>query len=161
MQNKLISHSLSTLRIIAISSLTIFTLYSLQAWVGPTLSAPNGNVGGPLTTSTTTQIKTGSLGLLDSLSIGKNLIVNGGFRFATTSAGLGKVLTSDASGNGSWTATSSLGISGGTLGASTAVVIGGQNDAGSGWNGSCPSGYVLTGMGLWSNTLHLQCAQFR
>ncbi len=110
MNNKIINHSLSTLRIVAISSLTIFTLYSAQAWVSPTVSAPNGNVGGPLTTATSTQIKTGSLGLLDSLSIGKNLIINGGFQFATTSAGVGKVLTSDASGNASWMSASGGGL---------------------------------------------------
>lgn len=115
MNNKIISHTLSTFRIIAISSLTIFTLYTVQAWVSPTVSAPNGNVGGPLTTATSTQIKTGSLGLLDSLSIGNNLIINGGFRL-TTGAASGTVLTSDANGNASWASSTGSGIGGGSFG---------------------------------------------
>ena len=99
MKNKFVHQSLSTIRIIAISSLTIFTLYTVQAWVAPTLSAPNGNVGGPLTTATTSQIKTGNLGLTGTL-------VSGGFQLLTglalTGNASGTVLTSDANGNASW-----------------------------------------------------------
>ncbi len=122
MKNKILTQFLSVFRIILISSLTIFTLYTVQAWIPPTLSAPNGNVGGPLTTSTPTQIKTGSLGLLDSLSIGKNLIINGGFQLATSSPGVGKVLTSDASGNARWATSTSGGcIIGPSVGRSNSV----------------------------------------
>ncbi len=101
MKNKIITQSLSTLRIILISSLTIFTLYTVQAWVSPTLSAPNGNVGGPLTTATSSQIKTGNLGLTGSLVVG-------GFQMLTGAA-TGSVLTSDANGNARWATSTSGG----------------------------------------------------
>lgn len=47
----------------------------VQAWSGPTQSAPNGNVAGPLTTSATQQSKTGNLILGNDLAVSRNAVL--------------------------------------------------------------------------------------
>ncbi|KKS91555.1 MAG: hypothetical protein UV65_C0003G0008 [Parcubacteria group bacterium GW2011_GWF2_43_11] len=63
--------------------------FYVVGWTEPTQAPPGGNVSAPLNTSSATQSKTGILELIGGLRL------PGG-------AGVGKVLTSDASGNVSW-----------------------------------------------------------
>ncbi len=74
------------------------------AWTGaPAGTPPANNVDAPVNVGNTIQLKAGSLGI-DGL-----LKAYTAFNFAP-GAGEGKILTSDAEGNASWTSTSSLGI---------------------------------------------------
>lgn len=51
-----------------------------EAWTNPSMSAPDGNVAGPLNTGSGTQTKAGSLGLQGSLAVG------GGVKVGTVTA---------------------------------------------------------------------------
>lgn len=66
----------------------------VYAWTGPTQAPPGGNVSAPINVGSASQAKTGAL------SIG-GLLQLGSFKM-TSGAGSNKVLTSDASGLGSW-----------------------------------------------------------
>lgn len=95
MKQKSFSETIVSLsRTVIISSITIFALYSVSAWTGPSSTAPAGNVSGPITTSGVDQAKSGGLGV-------GNFVATGLLRF-TNGAGAGKVLTSDAIGIASW-----------------------------------------------------------
>ncbi len=96
------------------------------AWTGPTQTAPNGNVPAPINVGDSTQYKIGALGVEGLIRAYSNLVVDGVLTASGTfripnGSGNGKVLTSDATGNASWTSTSSLGISGGNGGVSSFV----------------------------------------
>lgn len=52
-----------------------FGIQLVQAWTGPSQSAPNGNVAGPLTTSAGQQTKTGNLILGNDLAVSRNAVL--------------------------------------------------------------------------------------
>ncbi len=82
------------------------------AWTGaPEGTPPANNVDAPVNVGVATQLKSGALGIDGLFRSYGSAIFDGGVKISTGS-GLGKILTSDAAGNASWTSTSSLGISG-------------------------------------------------
>ncbi len=91
------------------------------AWTGaPEGTPPANNVDAPVNVGVVTQLKSGALGIDGLFRSYGSAIFDGGVKISTDS-GLGKILTSDAAGNASWTSTSSLGISGGNGGVSSFV----------------------------------------
>ncbi len=62
----------------------------VQAWTGPSQSAPNGNVSGPLTTSGVQQTKTGDLILGNDLAVSRNTVLGS---YVSTSNTLGLCLS--------------------------------------------------------------------
>lgn len=79
-------------------------------WTGPTATFPNGNVdapinvGGSLTSTIGDQVKIGSIWSKKSLGTDGGGYFGGILQIAGGSPGVGKVLTSDATGKGSWQA---------------------------------------------------------
>lgn len=69
------------------------SLQFVQAWTEPTQAPPGGNLGAPVNTGGSYQLKSGVLAVLG--------FVTNAFRMPT-GAQNGAVLTSDAAGNGSW-----------------------------------------------------------
>ncbi len=109
-------------KIILLAGILVGGAAYVKAWTGPTLSPPNGNISAPLNVGSSTQTKLGSLIVNAAtpiqnaigLTVFGNSIFNGNLQILNGTQGSGKVLTSDASGNTTWTATSSLGISSGS-----------------------------------------------
>jgi len=103
-------------------------LQFVRAWTEPAVAPPGGNVGAPINTGANTQwkgvlgdiTKMGSMGIWGSLE-------TYGFKMLT-GAGAGKVLTSDATGVGSWQ------TGGGGTPAGVISAFGGTN---------APAGYLL------------------
>lgn len=62
----------------------------VQAWTGPSMSAPNGNVAGPLTTSGVQQTKSGNLILGNDLAVSRNAVLGS---YVSTSNTLGLCLS--------------------------------------------------------------------
>ncbi len=76
------------------------------SWVGPTANPPAGNTDTPVNVGASTQYKIGALGIGGLFrAYGQTILatttINGDINIPT-GAGNGKVLTSDASGKGSW-----------------------------------------------------------
>ncbi len=126
-------------------ALSIFAVcFVVLAWTGPGLEPPGGNVPSALHTGTTGQVKDGPLGIEGVLHAYTNLIVDGDVGIGTTpgtkldvagtarmtgfqlgtSATAGRVLTTDASGVGTWQAAPSAPVTSvfGRTGAVTAAV---------------------------------------
>lgn len=125
-----------TLKTIILATLISFGLSYVYAWTAPTTTPPGGNVSAPINTGNNTQYKAGNLVLNDSttpfvnglivrygnVGIGTanpstkldvaGTIKTTGLQFSPTTAGIGKVLTSDASGNASWGATPQTRVTG-------------------------------------------------
>lgn len=59
--------------VVAIGMIIGLGLQFAQAWTNPTVSAPNGNVAGPITTGAVDQIKSAGLGLTGSLAVGNHV----------------------------------------------------------------------------------------
>lgn len=119
-----LTSSIFGLVVALVLGLGIQYVVAVGTWTAPTQTPPNGNVDAPINAGSSAQAKLGvlSLGKATTPTTGSTLDVNGIGLFQglitsafqlTTGAGAGKVLTSDANGVGSWTATSSLGLSGG------------------------------------------------
>ena len=167
---------ITTLVIGALIGASALSVLASGTWTGPTVLPPAGNVSAPLNIGALLQEKAGSLLLDGNLGVLGNLII------ATGSPAAGKVLTAlDANGIVTWTATSSLGIVGGSAGGSGGVLDyqlltqlttnaqGSQNGL------SCPSGkkvisgtclipagtvggpYYLQNMGIDSTGTTFQC----
>lgn len=83
----------------------------ISAWTGATTAAPTGNVSAPVNVGSLTQTKLGGLFLNTSstpvpigLEVFGQSIFNGKIQIADGTQGVGKVLTSDASGTATWVA---------------------------------------------------------
>jgi len=165
--NKNISFSSVVSTVIAV----IAVVSIASAWTEPAQNPPQGNVPAPLNVSNAGQLKEGGLiintggaatGLIvDKGNVGigtqtpaQKLDINGvvkmlGFSMST-SAGAGKVLTSDASGNGTWQDTAGGG-GGGTAIIATYTEGPYGCDNGNGPSGTviayCPSGWKAIGGG--------------
>ena len=105
-----------------------------STWVGPTATPPAGNTAIPLNVSSNNQDKAGGL------SIGGPLLVNGALQILSGTPGVGKVLTSNATGEATWQA--SAGGGGGSP-ATIYVDVSGKASC----TASCPSGKKVTGGG--------------
>ena len=57
-------------KVIALGVILGVGIQFAEAWTNPTVSAPGGNVAGPLNVGSSTQTKAGSLGILGSLAVG-------------------------------------------------------------------------------------------
>ncbi len=107
--NKFIKQTL-TLTIMAAVAIGISVTYA-ATWVGPTATAPNGNIEAPINASNNTQAKLGSL-ILNSntpvqnaigLTVFGTTLLNGNIQIATGSPSAGKVLTAvDSTGIATW-----------------------------------------------------------
>ncbi|MDO8241274.1 MAG: hypothetical protein Q7T51_04835 [Candidatus Moranbacteria bacterium] len=86
-----------------------------NAWVAPSATPPGGNLGAPINTSNIGQTKIGGLilntgGAVNGLTVQSgSTILKGALQITSGAPGAGKVLTSDASGNASWAASSATG----------------------------------------------------
>ena len=84
------------LKVVSLGLMLGLGIQFAQAWVSPTAAPPGGNVDGPITLSSVTQTKSGSLGVLGGLSVGTLLsftsnpgaacdgLANGSIRFNGT-----------------------------------------------------------------------------
>jgi len=109
--------------------------FYIFAWTGPTAAPPNNNTSVPINTGTENQTKQGGLKISGTLEAA-------GFKIPT-SAGLGKILTSDVSGAGTWQTP--------PLGESVLVNYGGCDEQGGVCNpASCPAGWTESGSGTWT-----------
>ncbi len=75
----------------------------VYAWTGPTQAPPDGNVPAPINVGSSSQYKSGALGIGGLLQAPQIQL--------TTGAGAGKVLTSNASGLASWQTGGASGVS--------------------------------------------------
>lgn len=76
------------------------SLQFVRAWTEPTVAPPGGNVGAPINTGANQQLKGDFLSHIGSLGLA-GVLETFGFKMPT-GAGVGKVLTSDATGIGTW-----------------------------------------------------------
>lgn len=74
----------NALKITALAITLSFGISYVYAWTAPTVSPTGGNVSAPINTSTTAQIKTGSLGIGNIVTPGYNLDVRGAGTKVTT-----------------------------------------------------------------------------
>ncbi len=135
------SQIINTIKVIALALLLALGISYVSAtshtWTGPTATPPNNNVSAPINTSATAQTKAGALTV-------------GGLRIPTT-AGTGKVLTSNDNGTGSWLPPAGGG-GGGTFGQPFWVT---PTYSGQYKTALCPTGYVLTGVRFFLIPVHV------
>jgi hypothetical protein len=105
---------LNTIKIITLALLITVGINYLYAWSGPQLPPPDGNVSAPINAGSAAQSKSGMLaiGKTTAPTAGYALDVNGvifgnagvfaGLTLANGTQGDGKVLSSNASGNATW-----------------------------------------------------------
>src|SRR4030042_540862 len=109
--NKIISSKTVALTFGVLVTCFAVVFYAI-AWQEPTATPPGNNAATPLNISSTGQIKIGNL-VVNALGISG---ASGNLFSMPTGAGTGKVLTSNATGVGTWQAPSAMPVSGGLYG---------------------------------------------
>ena len=98
----------------AIVTVALLTNYLFAAWSPAPPNPPTGNVATPLNVGSNDQVKNAGLNLLSLIVNGPTQIVGGPLYIQDGSEGADKVLVSDASGQATWRATSTLGFGSGS-----------------------------------------------
>ncbi len=117
-----LKQALQTVKIVTLATVLSFGLSYVYAWTAPNATPPNGNTSAPVNVGTTDQIKNSGLSVnaftafgnayfggnvgIGAVALTSKLEVAGTIKSTglqmTTGAGVGKVLTSDATGSMSW-----------------------------------------------------------
>ena len=147
MKTEKITSAISTAKIVLLGLIigAGLQLMYVYAWTGPSSSAPNGNVSGPITTSAVSQTKSGNLILGNDLAVSRNAVL-GSYVSVSNTLGLclnGVCKTTWPGGVSSVTGGSGITISNGT---GDATITADTSYLQQRITGTCSGGQAMTGV---------------